>query len=348
MLTASLAEATLYENCKSDGVPWSVITSSGSNATLAAVLAGFMMTAAVVLLGRQPSGSETALQADGGKSGHALGLFAAGIFALALDSWLFGNINALAPVLEKPSQGHDYVGANMRNACAIAWTELMPAASMLVVGGSLMIAGLAWILCQYFVNNNITQKYIMWGPAFLIGWTLVILCLLGWRIAFLYIKVMKEQFGVDSNMTFVGDHAYLLAGVYLVVVISIITGRTWLLSRKQSDAISQVNPDLKQLAAVFFLTVILAGFASVFAGFISDESGFVNSSGHLPTTGQVDTAVLIALSPTLVWLFVAWSVPAKGGTSNLLEKLLALWSKPAAKAIPQPPVVPIPAVSPTP
>jgi len=97
------------------------VTSAQANATLAGVLAGFMLNGIIVLLSRN---LETFRQV------RALGLLFAAFVALGLDSYLFGLVTG-------------------DSVCGRAWTEAMLAAGLLGMGAVAIIAGFGLLVAEY-------------------------------------------------------------------------------------------------------------------------------------------------------------------------------------------------------
>lgn len=108
---------------------WSAVTSAGPNATLAGVLAGFLLNGIVVFLIR---GTETFEQV------RALSFMFAAFVALALDSYLFGLVTG-------------------DRTCQRAWTEAMLAAGLLGVGAVAIIAGFGLMVAAYIDTDKIRR-----------------------------------------------------------------------------------------------------------------------------------------------------------------------------------------------
>lgn len=110
----------MNNGCSTHG--WSVIASASMDSALAGVLAGFVFTSIVLLLGRR-----------GPKDIQALGLFCTAFIALGLDSHLFGVIS----------------GGTPDPFCVRVWSEEMVAAGMLAVGAMAIITGISWLLASH-------------------------------------------------------------------------------------------------------------------------------------------------------------------------------------------------------
>ena len=118
-------------NCANTG--WSAVTSAGANATLAGVLAGFMLNGIVVLL------SQT--MKTFGKV-RALALLFTAFVALGLDSYLFGLVTG-------------------DSSCRRAWSEAMLAAGLLGMGAVAIIAGFGLLVAEYVPASGNSESVKM-------------------------------------------------------------------------------------------------------------------------------------------------------------------------------------------
>lgn len=135
VLRLVLATVIVMNNgCPTHG--WSVIASASMDSQVAGVLAGFVFTSIVLLLGRR-----------GPKNTQALGLFCAAFIALGFDSHLWGVIS----------------GGSPDPFCARVWSEAMTAAGLLAVGGMAIITGISWLLASHLDVTTGTGQ--LPGPA---------------------------------------------------------------------------------------------------------------------------------------------------------------------------------------
>jgi hypothetical protein len=118
-------------NCANVG--WSAVTSAGANATLAGVLAGFMLNGIVVLLSQKISEFAKV---------RALGLLFTAFVALSLDSYLFGLVTG-------------------DSSCRQAWSEAMLAAGLLGMGAVAIIAGFGLLVAEYVPAKGNTDSVRM-------------------------------------------------------------------------------------------------------------------------------------------------------------------------------------------
>ena len=110
-----------------------------ANATLAGVLAGFMINALILLLSNKPKASNQLGYVTYVQS--AALLFAAFV-ALGLDSYLFGLVT-----------GESTAITGTFSTCRRAWTEAMFAAGLLAVGAVAVIAGFVFLFAAYSVHQ---------------------------------------------------------------------------------------------------------------------------------------------------------------------------------------------------
>jgi MFS family permease len=110
---------------------WSAVSSAMANATLAAVLAGFMITGIILVLGNTTVMKPEYVQ--------ALTLMFAAFVALGLDAFLFGIVTG------ESTQVTEGV-----TACRRAWTEAMSAAGLLGVGAVAIVVAFIVLFSAYF------------------------------------------------------------------------------------------------------------------------------------------------------------------------------------------------------
>src|SRR6516225_4668705 len=102
-------------------VGWSILAGAVGDSTLAGVLAGFLIAAATALL----------VQGNDGSDPETFALFASGVPVLTLSSFLF---TVLSGTKADPSR------------CDQAWSQWLPAFTMLLVGAAVLLCGLGWAL----------------------------------------------------------------------------------------------------------------------------------------------------------------------------------------------------------
>jgi hypothetical protein len=118
-------------------VGWSVLGGAPADSTLAGVLAGFLIAAAVALLMQWYDRSDP----------DTIALFASGVPALALSSYLFTVLSGTKP---GPNPG--------AQVCGQIWSQWLPAFAMLLIGASVFLCGLGWALVSY--GDNLAVKLI--------------------------------------------------------------------------------------------------------------------------------------------------------------------------------------------
>jgi hypothetical protein len=112
---------------------WSVLEGAPADSTLAGVLAGFLIAAAVALL----------LQWYDRSDPDTVALFASGVPALTLSSYLFTVLSGTQP---DPT------------VCDQMWSQWLPALAMILIGGAVLLCGLGWALVSY--GDNLAVKLI--------------------------------------------------------------------------------------------------------------------------------------------------------------------------------------------
>ncbi|MDP7707446.1 hypothetical protein [Mycobacterium sp. TY815] len=310
----------VYENCKTPDAQWSVVTSAGPNATLATVLAGFMLTAAIFLLrkdgaGETPSVNDARIYFGGrdkiGLHTYTLALFGPGVLILGLDSYLFGHISAMAPIL---NERHEMVSPT---ECGIAWTQTLPASSMLALGGCLMIAGLSWMLAQYFVSQDEPSGAILKLPGLLSGVVIAATSLLLVQTANVYLDVMADSFHAPAAccVRSICQAAYFIIPLVIICMAGINARRfsMHVLAEKSRDGLDAA-PDLhleqnfKYAARASFFTVLLAFLGPLFFGLVANRVG-INADGT-PKLCTVYAATFLGLAPIAIMFLIALASPA--------------------------------------
>src|SRR5580693_4484661 len=118
-------------------VGWSVLGGAAQDSTLAGVLAGFLIVAATALL----------VQWNDRSDSDTFALFASGVAALTLSSYLFTVLSGT-----KPGPNPD------PKVCGQIWSQWLPAFAMLLIGASVLLCGLGWALVSY--SDNLAVKLI--------------------------------------------------------------------------------------------------------------------------------------------------------------------------------------------
>lgn len=110
------------------GDDWSDAGSAATYSQLAGVLAGFVFTALILVLGRNRTLSDL----------HTLSLFLTAFIVLALASYLYGVLS----------------GDNLAAACGRAATEDQIASGLLGLGATVLVSGLSWLLAGHATPNE--------------------------------------------------------------------------------------------------------------------------------------------------------------------------------------------------
>jgi hypothetical protein len=120
------------------------VASASANATLAAVLAGFMLNGIVLLLGSDRTARRAGYL-------QALSLLFTAFIALGLDAYLFGMVTG-----DSTKVIRSVVPAV--TACRRTWTEAMLAAGLLGIGTVAIVAAFVFLFAVYFDDHPIGSR----------------------------------------------------------------------------------------------------------------------------------------------------------------------------------------------
>jgi hypothetical protein len=127
----SCYKSTMDTDPCAEPVKWSVLSSAVPDLTLAGVLAGFLIAVVAALL----------VQWYDRASPRMIALFASGVPALTLSSYLFTISSGTIPTKEY---------------CNQMWSQWLAAFAMLLIGGSVLLCGLGWALVIY--SDHLAEK----------------------------------------------------------------------------------------------------------------------------------------------------------------------------------------------
>jgi hypothetical protein len=282
----------LNQSCVSVNLPWSIIETAQTNSHLAALLAGFMITAIIFLL---------APGINRGKyiPAHTIALFAVGLVILGLDSYFFGLIGA-----ERPAPSGDGIKPGTEYVCAVMWTQSQAASGMLAVGTTLMVAGLGWMLTGYAKTEEVRSTFFgtlgnLLTLIMIATTTLLLILVIG-----VYIRVMDLNFGINLGRftTAIVAGAGAISGVVSCGMVALRTiGIVRRLKVNPSWA-NELEPRYKTLAAACLLTALFAFAAPLSAPLLAEP--------HLPSkTAMWISIILCVFVPCLIYLAVGYSVP---------------------------------------
>ena len=297
----------LDEHCVSANFPWSIVDSSTPNAHLAAVLAGFMVTAIVFLLRRETDEKDSASRA------HTIAMFLTGVVILGLDSYVFGSLASMHPVTQTISStdpathiqtGIQAARPEARYVCALVWTHGMVASGMLAVGGTLLVAGLGWTTTQFARN---VQSQSAWFACLgnIATWATTIACLAAlYDTATMYIQSMAAQpfTSLLADGTPVVTITAGATALICTVLIGTRTRRLGLRIRKNGWS-SEADPRYGALGWVNGLTILLAVAGPLFVvGFLDEPRAPTSAIMWAATVGCV-------FLPCAIFILIAYSVP---------------------------------------
>ncbi len=289
----------ISDHCTTVRHPFSVILSSQPVESLAGILAGFMMTSAAFILGRQ---KEIAESSDAGLTrrkasipSQTLTLFGVGVLILGLDAYLYGMITGTAP----PIDSHRNVLPEARYACAVAWAQYLPAGSMLAVGACFMIAGLGWMLAWHIGFHDVRSKAVAYVPGTITGIVVITTSLMMVRNADMYANAMSD-FGKEVPQLWIWILWGLLA--LLVIWVLVISGlRTLgLLIRVEDsnrDLVDALSLRTRPLALATLGAAFLAIAGPALASLATDTNLLRESDTGVPTTFGIVVAITIGVLP---------------------------------------------------
>ncbi|MGV0603377.1 hypothetical protein [Mycolicibacterium sp. XJ1904] len=273
--------------CTSQIIPWSIISSSTSNATLAAILAGFMIPAIIFLLG---SGHDA--------SSHTVALFASGFLVLGLNSYIFGTISA------PPVDGDGNIRAGGEYVCSLSWTQGMAASGMLGVGSVLLVAGLTWMFAHHIKLDTrdpkwADDKWLVVLGGLLVSIIIAASSILLARTSVTYFNLLKAYFGLEppgwvtASSLHIGS--YILSGVCAVAILARTFG--WLSMKSGKQVV------LTGIASA--IAAILAIVGPIFAS-VTAENARANPAS---VSTSIMALVLCLFVPAIVFLALSFAAP---------------------------------------
>jgi len=191
---------------------WSAVASASSDGTLAAVLAGFMISGIVLLLSFMPSSTNP-------RYIQALSLMFAAFIVLGLDAFLFGVVT-----------GDSTAVIGKVSACRRTWTEAMFAAGLLGIGAVAIVVGFVLLFDVYFSNSvQRGSDWQEWRASLKMLETLCNAIRGGVAVAtidLLYLTARSYLLAIfNGNVPILGTavflHGYLYAGILAVAVVTI-------------------------------------------------------------------------------------------------------------------------------
>lgn len=290
--------------CTSKEVTWSILDSSPPNANLAAVLAGFMVTAIVFLLDRQRHEHNRATT-------NTIALFFPGVLILGLNSYLFGSIASMGPQvalietsmpLMKDSRiTVEAVQPQNLYICGLVWSQGLAASGMLAVGGILLIAGLGWIITQFARESDKPSRFFLLLGNLLTTIVIVATLLLLAETSDMYIKLMGSKSIAAPVDPFARTAAWAYFGVIIFCCCAIIAKKSYRLYR--AGARTEFR-DYK------FPAVYLACVVTAFLALAGPIYGRIAADAQDIGSAQVRSAIVLCLViPGLIYLLVAMSAP---------------------------------------
>jgi hypothetical protein len=292
-----------------------------------------MMTSAAFILGRRkPSddGDDGPVDSKVSVPSQTLTLFGLGVLTLGVDAYLYGMITGTAP----PIDSHRNVLPEAQYACAVAWTQYMPASSMLAVGASFMIVGPGWMLAWHIGFHDVRSKAVAYVPGATTGIVVITTSLMMVRNATLYATIMNDDFSQPISPILIRTLWILLTLLILWIVIAVGLRTLGLLIRVADS--SRELPDVLalrsgSLALATLSATLLAIAGRAFASIATDTYLLRDSTTGMPTPVGVITGIIIGVLPQYVILVpLALSVP--GPTVKASWREIEQWRTRRARA----------------
>jgi hypothetical protein len=191
---------------------WSAVASAPANTTLAAVLAGFMINAIILLLSRRPAEMSA-------KYIQALSLLFSAFIILGLDAYLFSLVTGdTTKIIGKVS------------ACRRTWTEAMFAAGLLAIGAVAIVVGFVLLFDAYFRSDLKNEKESDYGNslktlsnlcnAIRVGVAVVTTALLFLSVRSYLLAVFDDHVPILATVFI---NVYLYGGIFAIGIITFLS-----------------------------------------------------------------------------------------------------------------------------
>jgi hypothetical protein len=323
----------LDAHCVSNDHPWSVLDVSLPNAQLAGVFAGFMVLAITTLLARErPSDSGETRRGIS----HTLALFASGVIILALDAYMFGSIAASKP----PEVPHSHTV----KICHAAWLEFMPAAGMLALGATLLVAGIGWMLTQHaaenqeshVAENQESDKHLTTLGNILAGMVIAGTMALLVYDALIFLEEMQQEFRTQGIQTHSRGFVQLCGALFIAVPTAIIAQKSvglWLRVKTKQDWDEVLDPRYTTIQAAAILAGIYLLVAVAFTWALPHWDHimlFIIFGPRIEITPRDilwDSIALCLFVPGLINILIAQSLPGPYNCVQLLIRCRAIRGK---------------------
>jgi hypothetical protein len=262
---------------------WSAVTSALANATLAAVLAGFMINGMILVLGRKPK-EMTARYVQ------AVSFMFAAFFVLGLDAYLFGLVTG------DSTQIIDNV-----SACRRTWTEAMFAAGLLGIGAVAIIVGFV-ILFDTDLSSvrpdgqNSHDQDLRKALQMLKGLCIFLRRVVAFIVVGLLWVTAKSYLLAVFNDRIPTLGKIFIYGYGLVAVLAIPVVIAAAFARR-----SVSFPSINVLRIAIYSSVFYAVISVGLAGF--------TASGSIHDWGRTDPVARVMISVAVVWVLVASLIP---------------------------------------
>lgn len=273
---------------------WSAVASASANASLAAVLAGFMINGIVLVLAYKPSEMKAEYI-------QALALLFAAFVGLGLDAYLFGlatgdSTNVIGKV----------------SACRRSWTEAMFAAGLLGIGAVVIVASFV-LLFTFSIPGS--DKHTN-GPPNYIGETVQLLERLSNALRAgvgLVVVTLLYMTSRSYLIAVFNDHIPLFGTLYLyiyfalgVVAVVAVVGDA-LIERKFDNAVARFLRASSKPQFIKALQIAVYSFGGYIV--ISGLAAAVVASSSASFWNPVNPIVQLVIFSTVIWVSLASLMP---------------------------------------
>jgi hypothetical protein len=322
----------ITEHCTTARHAFSVITSSHPVESLAGILAGFMMTSAAFILGRDKEITASLTASGVGDDAdvmlprrkvsvpsQTLTLFGVGVLILGVDAYLYGMIAGTVP----PLDSHFIVQSDAQYACAVAWSQYMPAGSMLAVGACFMVTGLAWMLAWHMGFHDVRSKAVAYVPGTITGVVVIVTSLMMVRNASMYAGVMNDDFGQPVSPLLLRILWALLA-LLIIWIVAVVGLRTLGLLIRVVDSGRDLRDVLSLRSRSLALATLGAAFLALagpaFASVVTDTDLLRDSATGVPTAFGIVLGIMVCVFPEYFILVpLVLAVPGPGLRASCRE-----------------------------
>ena len=277
-------------SCVSLHLPVSIIELASRYGSLANLLCGLALGSVAFMLGKREAAPPL-----------TIALLSSGVIVLAADSFLFSTVGA-----RRPSVVGGVVASGAESECYRSWALAMPAIGMLMVGTTVLVASIGWMITQYAVLNDVDSKIFasLGGIFTLLAIMTTTLSLIGASLQYL---VFIDFPAYPSRLARVGVLAFGLA--MAVISCAMIVMRTVGLYRYR-----KYNDDWDDILTSRFKALATASISTATYGLVGilvdAVTIWIRTRDTVRGTGLVWSAIVLCLVlPWVIYLPISYAVP---------------------------------------